>query len=247
MSRILVAAQPSSLREGVRHLLEADHHSVAEARSGGEALASIDRIDLLVCAEGLRDHDAIDLCRYAQERSSEGLPFLLLCRPGSASLPARMQDLESFAILQMPFSARDLQLSADQLIAARRETLSAKQAAPLSEIGSIEGLRRAVTFSPSGRMTVHWGDPMGEAEGSHLRTFVATSEGLLGPPASDEPAALVAESSRRLWVLQELRRGHWLALEIEGRSPLGSARLHARRLAEQLMETRLVQDEDGPG
>lgn len=244
MSRILVAAQPSSLRQGLRHLLEADHHSVIETSSGGEALASLDRVDLLVCAEGLPDHDAVDLCRYAQERSSEVLPFLLLCRPGSASLPARTQDLESFAVLQMPFSSRDLQITTDQLVAPDRRAPNADRAAPLSEIGSIEGLRRAVTFTPSGRMTVHWGDPMGDAEASHLRTFVAASEGLLGSPSSDDPQSLVAESSRRLWVLQELHRGHWLALEIDGRRPLGTARLHARRLAQQLIGLSLASGDD---
>ncbi len=234
MSHLLVAVARPSLRGALTTLLEADHHTLTTSSSGSEILRSLENADLLICAEGLEDHDAVDLCRYAQERATPALPALLLCRPGSANLPARTRGLSPFAALQMPFSASDLRSAVDELLTPQPAPTTENEAPPAA-LGEIDGLQRAVHFTPSGRMRVLWGDPLSSTGAHHLRTLTASLDGLVGPSAGPG-RSLAVEAAHRLWVVQELEGGAWLALEVAGGRPLGPVRLHARRAAREFAD-----------
>jgi len=111
MKRILICDDEPHIVEGLRHLLRGADRTIAVARSGQEALQSIEASvpDLLVLDIMMPQMSGLEvLARLRDENATKDLPIIILTAKGEAQDASMAQEVWRATVMAKPFEPQKL-------------------------------------------------------------------------------------------------------------------------------------------
>jgi CheY-like chemotaxis protein len=205
--RVLVADDSITVRKLVEHVLEARGVRVLSAPSGTEAIEQIERErpDLVISDVVMPDKSGYDICTFVREHPElSSTPVLLISGVMNAAVREQAARVQSDGVIGKPFSANELGLKVDHLLALRAGGPGPTRLPPRKAVS-----RATATAGPAtgiARTLKAWVTEVGAMAGVEL-VVVADRQGLLveasgpGAVAPNEAvaaglAACCAEASR---------------------------------------------------
>jgi two-component system response regulator AtoC len=145
MARVLLVDDEPSVRAALKELVQGRGWEPLLARSAAEALALVDRADVVVTDFSMPDTDGMELLRAVHERD-ESLPVILLTAHGSERLAVRAMKAGAYEYVPKPFDVDEMLLAIGRALEARLLRQRNRQLTAEHAIG-----RRVVTESAAMR------------------------------------------------------------------------------------------------
>ena len=111
MKQVLICDDEPHIVEGLRHLLRGPDRTIAVARSGREALQSIEESlpDLLILDIMMPQMSGLEvLAALRQEDKTKSLPIIILTAKGEAQDASMAQEVWQAMVMAKPFEPRKL-------------------------------------------------------------------------------------------------------------------------------------------
>ncbi len=187
-TRLLVVEDEEAIMEPLTEGLEREGFAVTVARTGGEALAEVDDVDLVLLDLGLPDVDGSDVCRLIRARSD--VPIIVLTARGAELDRVLLLELGADDYVVKPFGFREL---VARIRAVRRRTAGNGDAAAARES----------TATEIGALTIDHRARRVTIDGEEIN--LTPKEFDLLARLAEDPGAVV----RRQQIIEEVWDEHW--------------------------------------
>jgi two-component system response regulator AtoC len=144
MARVLLVDNDPGMLSALEGLFAARGDEPVLARDAAQALAQLDRVDLVISDFAMPGMDGLELLRSVRERD-EALPVVLLTGHGSERVAVRAIRSGAYEYVSKPFDVDELTAIVDRALAARALRVESRHAAAERTLGRrIVGRSRAV-------------------------------------------------------------------------------------------------------
>jgi two-component system response regulator AtoC len=134
MARVLLVDNDPGMLSALEGLFEARGDEAVLARDAAEALAQLDRVDLVISDYAMPGMDGLELLRAVRERD-EALPVVLLTAHGSERVAVRAIRTGAYEYVTKPFDVDELTTIVDRALGARALRVQSRHVAAERTLG----------------------------------------------------------------------------------------------------------------
>jgi two-component system response regulator AtoC len=146
MARLLLVDDEPAMLFALKELAQSRGHEAVLARSGKEALASLEGVDAMVSDFSMPEMDGVELLKNVRERDPS-LPVILLTAHGSERIAVRAMKSGAYEYVTKPFDIDEMGLVLERALEARalrmhNRRLTAEKALGKTIVGESAPMRR---------------------------------------------------------------------------------------------------------